>query len=372
MLRNIVNRIHGSGFRFASSDSKFAAAQANLKKLQEAPDNSTKLKLYALFKQATAGDVSGSAPSRLNFVERAKYDAWANFKGLTAADAQEKYAKLVDELLGEEAKDAAAATPNSSGKTIPGLSITNENHIYKITLNRPKKFNAITWEMYDGLVDSLKEADADPSVKLVVITGAGDYYCSGNDLGNFSKIAEVGKEKLAEHAGGVFDRFVKAFIDFEKPLIFAVNGPAVGIAVTLLPLANLVYASDSATFHTPFVTLGQSAEGTSTYNFPRLMGSLKASEVLIFGRKLTAEEAYERNLVNEVIPKASFAAEVDKRIAQFAKLPPQALKINKNIVRDVDREALHKVNEREVKVLMNRWLSKECEQALTAFMTRKK
>jgi peroxisomal 3,2-trans-enoyl-CoA isomerase len=265
--------------RFYSSDyaSKFEAAQQNVKQLKESPDNDVKLQLYALFKQATSGDVQGKQPSMVKFVERAKWDAWAGLKGLTNSEAQKKYVEVVEGLLaaekGGEVDSAGSGTAQTGG--VDGLKISMENHVCRIEFNRPKKFNAITFDMYNGIVKALEEASANKDVKFVVFSGAGQYYCSGNDLSNFEKAASVGKEKMADQARELFQRYVAAFIDFDKPIIGLINGPAVGISVTLLPLFNIVWAADTATFSTPFVSLAQSAEGTSTYTFPYLMGHAK-------------------------------------------------------------------------------------------------
>uniref|UniRef100_A0AC35FE42 Uncharacterized protein n=1 Tax=Panagrolaimus sp. PS1159 TaxID=55785 RepID=A0AC35FE42_9BILA len=131
--------------------------------------------------------------------------------------------------------------------------------------------------MYIKIPKVLKEASANDEVKFVVFAGTGAYYCSGNDLSNFDKAAKIGKEAMAKEAQEILHKFVGAFIDFDKPLIACVNGPAVGIGVSTLPLFDIVWASDTATFNTPFVSLGQACEGASTYTFPYLMGHSKVS-----------------------------------------------------------------------------------------------
>ncbi|KAE9550861.1 hypothetical protein FO519_005923 [Halicephalobus sp. NKZ332] len=368
MLRSVLKQfssISRSEYRLFSTDyaSKFTAAQADLKKLKEEPDNETKLKIYALFKQATSGDVSGSQPSKLNFVQRAKYDAWASVKGLSNEEAQKKYAELVNGLLAEEAGSGSEASSAPPPGGVDGLQVTIEKGVLQIELNRPKKFNAITPEMYEAITRILYEADENKEVKVIVFTGAGEYYSSGNDLGNFSLVAKYGKEKLADMTYEVYLKFVNAFIDVKKPLIALVNGHAVGITVTTLPFFNLVLASEKATFSAPFATIGQCAEGCSTFTFPMLMGTIKASEILVFGRKLTAQEAYERNLVTAVLPAASFREEANKRVAEIAQLPPNTMKLNATVIKDANRETLKRVVVHEAKKLKESWLSKECEEA---------
>ncbi|KAI1728604.1 enoyl-CoA hydratase/isomerase domain-containing protein [Ditylenchus destructor] len=208
---------------------------------------------------------------------------------------------------------------------------------------------------------------------MVSIKGSGGYYCSGNDLSNFTRIKTPSDMiQLAEHGEKVLERFVRAHITHEKPLIALVNGPAIGISVTVLALFDLVIASNKATFHTPFTTLGQSPEGCSSFTFPALMGPSKASEMLLFGKKLTAEEAFDRNLVSQVIPHEQFQQESENKIRQLSQLPPESLRLNKQIVREAHKERLLNTNIAECKLLKSRWLSAECQKALQDFMTRKK
>jgi len=236
-----------------------------------------------------------------------------------------------------------------------------------ICFNRPKRKNAFNADLYDGVIKALEWADRNDDVVLAVITGAGDYYSSGNDLGNFAKmggdIAEGSRQ-----AGLLLKRFVEAFIAFSKPLIAAVNGPAIGIAVTTLALCDVVYAADTATFQTPFAALGQAPEGVSSLLFPQLMGTSKANEVLLFGKKLTAKEAESRNLVAEVLPAVGFHAEIHKRALQYAKLPPKVLQSIKKIVRDNSSAQMSAVNTREVELLTKLWVSEDCLNAIMAFM----
>jgi peroxisomal 3,2-trans-enoyl-CoA isomerase len=194
--------------------------------------------------------------------------------------------------------------------------------------------------------------------------------------------------------------FVDKFIRFPKILVGAVNGPAVGIAVTTLSFCDAIYASTNATFATPFTSLGQSPEACSSYLFPRIMGPKVANEVLLFGRSLTADEAKSVGFVTDVIGAREFKEEVAKRTRAIAALPPQSLRLSKGIIQATDMETLCKVrgaamllcirffrdavwcalaaglawrqvNVAECDLLRERWVSDECIGALTKFMTRK-
>lgn len=101
------------------------------------------------------------------------------------------------------------------------------------------------------------------------------------------------------------------------------NGPAVGIGVTILPLCDFVFAADNAHFSTPFVKLGQSAEACSTYTFPRLMGKSKAMEMFALNKRMTAQEAFNCGFVTKIIPSASFQSDVDAIVRTLAQQPYQ-------------------------------------------------
>uniref|UniRef100_A0A1I7XTD9 ACB domain-containing protein n=1 Tax=Heterorhabditis bacteriophora TaxID=37862 RepID=A0A1I7XTD9_HETBA len=360
---------------FSSAQDLFVQAQENLKKLSEEPDVDVKLKIYALFKQATSGDVTGNRPNVMDFAGRAKFDAWANVKGISQNDAMIKYAQLIESLGNADMITQQKGVVPDGLKPVPGLDVTIEGKVFKITLNRPKKFNALTFDMYNGIIAALEASSANKTTVVTVITGAGNFFCSGNDLSNFSKAVSASKAEvkaMAEEAAIVLQKYIQAYIDHDKPLIALINGPAVGIAVTVLPLFDAVLSTDKSSFHTPFATLGQSPEGASSYTFPITMGQLKASEVLLFSKKLSAAEALERGLITEVIPDAEFASTSANIVKQYADLPPETLRINKGLLRSLHKDALTKTNEVECATIKERWQSKECASAIAAFLSRSK
>ncbi|XP_066540041.1 enoyl-CoA delta isomerase 2, mitochondrial [Hoplias malabaricus] len=361
--------LHTTGASMGASVEDFNQAKDQLGKLKKDPGNEVKLKIYALFKQATQGPCNTPKPGMLDFVNKAKWDAWKSLASVSQEEARQQYVDLISSLLAAEGP-AVAATPTGSGKAFETLLVNTEDSITTIRLNRPQKKNAITVEMYNELIEALDLAGKDDSV-ITVITGSGDYYCSGNDLNNFTKIPEGGVQKMAKDAGELLKGYVKAYIDFPKPLIAVVNGPAVGVSVTVLGLFDVIYATESATFHTPFSQLGQSPEGCSSYTFPRIMGHAKASEVLLFNKKLTATQACELGLVTEVFPDSSFQSEVWTRLKAYAKLPPNSLALSKQLIRGVEKEKLYAVNVAEVERLVERWVSDECMQAIMTFFQAK-
>lgn len=161
-------------------------------------------------------------------------------------------------------------------------------------------------------------------------------------------------------------------IDFEKPIVAAVNGPALGIAVTTLALCDVIFASSTATFQTPFMRFGFCAEGCSSVLFPRIMGQTVANEMLLMGRKLTAPEAKDVGFISEVLDVDDFMNQVRVRVEPMASFPAQALRDTKRLVRDPVRKELHEVNEREITTLIQRFLSAECAEAVMKFMMERK
>lgn len=364
-------RTHTSGTAMRVTQKDFENAVSQVKLLKKDPGNEVKLKLYALYKQATEGPCNIPKPGMLDFVNKAKWDAWNGLGSLPKETARQSYVDLVSSLRSSsEPSTQVKSGTDSKQAGYENLVVTTEDGITKILLNRPTKKNALTTQMYYDLMNALKAASQDDSV-LTVLTGSGDYYCSGNDLTNFANIPPGGIEEQAKKSSILLRDFVDCFIDFPKPLIAVVNGPAVGISVTLLGLFDIVYASDRATFHTPFSHLGQSPEGCSSYTFPKIMGSAKAAEVLIFGKKLTAGEACARGLVTQVFPDSSFQKEVWTRLKAYAKLPPNAMRASKEIIRKTEKEKLHAVNAEECSVLQSRWLCDECVNAVMNFLSRK-
>lgn len=353
-----------------ASEKDLEKAVSQLKLLKEDPGNAVKLRLYALYKQATEGPCTVPKPSVLDFISKAKWDAWNALGSLPKETARQDYVDLVSRLSpsSESSRPVEPGAPRSPGYET--LVVTSEGDITKIVFNRPTKKNAINTQMYHELMLALGTASEDDSV-MTVVTGNGDYYSSGNDLTNFTDVRSGGLEEQVKHSVTLLRNFVNCFIDFPKPLVAVVNGPAVGIAVTLLGLFDVVYASDKATFHTPFSHLGLVPEGCSSYTFPKIMGAAKAAEMLVFGKKLTAAEACARGLVTEVFPDSTFQKEVWTRLNTYAKLPKNALRVSKELLRNLEREKLHAANEEECRVIQGRWMSDESLNAVVRFLSRK-
>eukprot|EP00742_Colponemidia_sp_Colp-10_P001563 GILJ01001680.1.p1 GENE.GILJ01001680.1~~GILJ01001680.1.p1 ORF type:complete len:265 (+),score=39.65 GILJ01001680.1:42-836(+) len=256
--------------------------------------------------------------------------------------------------------------------TFSALLVDVSEGVMTIKLHRPKRKNAFNSEMYLDVISALQWATSRDDVVVALLTGSGDYFSSGNDLSNFLNIPDdTTPEQLSKKSGDMLRQFIRAFIDFPKPLIAAVNGPAIGIAVTLLGLCDIVYASESATFQTPFSKLAQTPEATSSFLFPRIMGLSRANEVLLLGKVLTAAEAERANYVSAVFPRLALEQEVLARAKELAQFPVKSLIYSKQLIREPIKSRLYQVNENECVRLEERWVSPDIAEALMKFMTRK-
>ncbi len=167
-------------------------------------------------------------------------------------------------------------------------------------------------------------------------------------------------------------KFIDRFITFPKILIGFVNGPAIGVGVTTLGLFDGVYAASSATFSLPFIRTAQAPEGCSSFVFPILMGSLHAKEILLFDRKLTAQEAQQRGLVTRVMDDHIFHQEKDKICKEIVSLPKGSLLSSKALIQRWNINTLKYVNEEEFRNLKQQWVTDEFAEAMMKFMESRK
>lgn len=353
----------------------FEAASKAVNQLTNDPGNEAKLKLYALYKQATAGPNDTKKPGAFDIVGKYKWEAWTKLGSMTKAEAEQTYideCRRLGATFDATGPSAAAAPAAAAGPSTPSTTILikDDGPVRTVTLNRPDKRNAISFAMYMELVAAFDAAAADPAINVLVLTGAGQFFSSGNDLSNFMEGA-ADPQGFAEKARGILHSIVGRFINFPKILIVGVNGPAVGIATTMLPLADLVYASHTATFHAPLAALGQTPEGTSSYMFPKVMGLPRATEILVMGRKLSATEAREWGLVNDVFESSEFQAKFAEKVKLAASMPPKASAASKAILRGKMLADLNAANDEECALIKKAWLGQECQAAVMKFLTRK-
>jgi enoyl-CoA hydratase/carnithine racemase len=237
--------------------------------------------------------------------------------------------------------------------------------ILRVQFNRPAKKNAMTTAMYTGLADLLNDADKDDSVDVVLLSGAGDSFCAGNDLDDFMKNPPgPGDSPQA--------RLINALIRFSKPLVAAVNGVAIGGGATILTHFDFVYAAESARFQIPFINLAPVLEFGSSFLLPRQIGYLQAAELILLGGTFIAPRASELGLVTAVVPDSNLLAKATETAQTLARKPAVALRVCKELLKRPQRGQLEQAVAREVQEFAVRVRSAETKEAITAFFAKRR
>lgn len=334
-------------------------------------DNATLLNLYALFKQATVGVNDTPKPSMLDFVGKAKWTAWSELGKMRKEDAEKAYIALVNTLVPPPTAVGSIAASSGSCSTLDPPIILNNlspGGVLTLTLNRPGRLNAFSNDSYRLLGTHLNDAAEDAGVKCVVLTGAGPFHSSGNDMANYGTKPTPA---LADEMCSAIHFMTEALIAFPKPLVATIKGPAIGVAVTMLGLCDFVFCSHAATFSTPPAAIGLTPVACASYTLPAIMGPALSSEMLFAGRKFTATEARRAKLVAKVVEASEVEFETGRLVVTLASLPQGAVTATKALIRAANMDALRAANDREIKVLRERLLSDECAEAVKRFYERK-
>lgn len=210
-----------------------------------------------------------------------------------------------------------------------------------VTLHRPAARNAFDTALYRATAAALDGARADDGVKVVVVTGAGPAFSAGQDLDEMARLA------AGEPVESGFPVLLAALQAFDKPLVAAVNGPAVGIGFTMLPHCDLVLAAESARFRTPFAEMGLPPEAASSCLFPATMGWQRAAEVLFTGPWLSAEEAVACGIARRAVPDGELLAEALALADRIAAAPLRALRAIKSTMLAARADAVAAARRRE-------------------------
>jgi enoyl-CoA hydratase/carnithine racemase len=244
------------------------------------------------------------------------------------------------------------------------ILLTRERGLLILRLNRPDKKNALTRAMYSALAAALKQADTDPDIHAVLITGSHECFTAGNDIADFIQQPPGNLDSPVFH-------FMLNLLECRKPVIAGVAGAAVGIGTTMLLHCDLVYVSADARLRMPFVNLGLCPEFGSSLILPRLLGHAKAAELLLLGEGFSGEQAAAWGIANEALDSGEAALAKAREMAlRFESLPPEAVCISKQLMKAPDRELLRKVIEEEGALFTQRLRSPEAMAALTGFINR--
>jgi enoyl-CoA hydratase/carnithine racemase len=236
--------------------------------------------------------------------------------------------------------------------------------ILRVALNRPEKKNAMTGGMYTRLADIFNEAAEDAAIRVVLWHGAGQAFCAGNDVEDFLKHPP----RPGDFPQG---RLMAALIRFEKPIVAAVQGAAVGGGTTMLTHCDFVYAGESAKFQMPFINLGLVPEFGSSYSIPARVGHLRAAELVLLGEPFTAQRAVELGLATRLVPDGDLLATATATAQKLAAKPGGALLACKRLIKEASLDPLNEAVTNENQVFMERVSSAEAKEAFSAFLEKR-
>jgi enoyl-CoA hydratase/carnithine racemase len=235
--------------------------------------------------------------------------------------------------------------------------------VLRVQLNRPMKKNAMTSRMYATLADVFNEAAKDEYTRVVLWHGAGDSFSAGNDIEDFlNNPPGRGDSPQA--------RLMNALVDFDKPLIAAVQGAAIGGGTTMLTHCDFVYAGESARFQMPFINLAVVPEFGSSWSIPARIGHIRAAELILLGLPFDAERAAELGFVTQAVPDQNLMTIATEVARKLAAKPPRALQASKRLMKQPFRLQIKAAIEAENQEFSALIRSEDAREALGAFLEK--
>jgi enoyl-CoA hydratase/carnithine racemase len=235
--------------------------------------------------------------------------------------------------------------------------------VFRVELNRPMKRNAMTSRMYAALADIFNNAAKDEHTRVVLWHGAGDSFSAGNDIEDFLKNPPgPGDSPQA--------RLMNALVDFDKPLIAAVHGAAIGGGTTMLTHCDFVYAAESAKFQMPFINLAVVPEFGSSWSIPARIGHIRAAELILLALPFDAERAAELGLVTQVVPDQNLMTTATEAARKLVAKHARALQASKRLMKQPFRAQIKAAMEAELQEFSTLVRSEEAREAFEAFLEK--
>lgn len=245
------------------------------------------------------------------------------------------------------------------------LTHIDDNHVGHIQINRPERKNSLTAAMYQTMVDTLRDYEANERVRVILLYGLPEMFSAGNDLSDFIANPIKGTDSPVI-------QFLYTLRDLKKPLVVSVNGVAVGIGVTMLLHADFVVAADDARFQLPFINLALCPEGGSSLLLAQRAGYLRAAEKLMFGEFFTADEALHMQIVNRVLPHHETLRYAVHQAHHLAEKSPAALQTTKRLLKAANGDALRTALDVEIQAFAGLLKGDDAQEAMSAFMEKRK
>ena len=235
--------------------------------------------------------------------------------------------------------------------------------ILRVQLNRPTKKNAMTSSMYVTLAGIFNDAAKDQRIRVVLWHGAGDSFCAGNDIEDFLKNPPgPGDSPQAQ--------LMNALVDFDKPLIAAVHGVAIGGGTTMLMHCDFVYAAENTKFQMPFIDLALLPEFGSSWSIPARIGHIRAAELILLGLPFDAKRAAELGFVSQVVPDQNLMTTATEAARKLAARPARALQASKQLMKRPFRVQIQAAMEAENQEFSALVRSEEAREALGTFLEK--
>ena len=239
-----------------------------------------------------------------------------------------------------------------------------DNGVLILAINRPEKKNALLPEMYSALAAGIRWADTSIDVRCVLIRGTEDCFTSGNDVNGFVQASD-------DSGGGRPSQdLMHALNASKKPLIASISGLAIGIGTTLLFHCDLVYASRDCFLQMPFTRLGLCPEAGSSYLLPRQIGHQRASEMLLLGERMSAEQACNYGVVNAVFDQQDYLRLALEKAQQLAALPADSVQTSKRLIKKGSPEATRAVIQDELVEFQRLLETPEAQAIVQAFLAK--
>jgi enoyl-CoA hydratase/carnithine racemase len=237
--------------------------------------------------------------------------------------------------------------------------------ILRVQLNRPAKRNAMTSAMYLSLAEIFNRAANDENTRVVLWHGAGDLFCAGNDIEDFLK-NPPGPGNFPQA------KLMEALVNFDKPVVAAVHGAAIGGGTTMLTHCDFVYAGESTKFQLPFINLALVPEFGSSYSLPAQIGHIRAARPILLGTPFDARRAVEFCLVTEVVSDKDVLAKATDTAGKLAAKPLAALLASKRLMKQPFREQIKAAMKAENEEYFVQLRSEDAKEAFTAFLEKRK
>lgn len=252
-------------------------------------------------------------------------------------------------------------------KSYETISLQVEGSVATVRLNRPDALNALNSAMVKELVLALDSLEADPSVRCVIIAGSDRAFCAGADV---KEMASLSKAEISrsDHLAPVWDRAGR----FEKPLIAALSGYALGGGLELAMCCDIIVASEGTKLGQPEINIGIIPGGGGTQRLPRAVGKQKAMEMILTGGSISAEEAKALGLVNRVVPPGKYLEEATKLAAEIASKPPLAVRAAKKAVLASQEKGLAEGLETGLALFHDLFATEDQKEGMSAFLEKRK